>query len=146
MPMKIKDPECYWDPMQPNVYENQNVIEYSRWPCGVQNASLSWDQQAMGDWVEGSRGAGSTGHEQKQRGGTCLLPAHLMRTAKPRSRSAGWKAAAKVGAFVSSSRGEDDPHDPLIISWLTFWLAAPEMYTFPRIFAPRQHNPNPLPS
>lgn len=45
-------------------------------------------------------------------------------------------------AFVSSSRREDDSHDPLIISWLTFpW----DVHVFPEFLAPRQHNPNPLP-
>lgn len=49
-------------------------------------------------------------------------------------------------AFVSSSRGEDDSHDPLIISWLTFWLTFPwDIHVFPEFLAPRQGNPNPLP-
>lgn len=92
-----------------------------------------------GWWIterKGRRRAGSTGHEQKQRGGMCLLPTHL--------RSPHWPSV--IQHRMERTHQSQHRHcsflqrrwwscDPLIIRWLNFWHTfSLWCICFPRIF------------
>lgn len=102
-------------------------------------------------WIterKGRRRAGSTGHEQKQRGGMCLLRTHL--------RSPHWPSV--IQHRMERTHQSQHRHcsflqrrwrscDPLIINGWTFGTPSPcDVYVFPESLASRQNNSKSLAS
>lgn len=89
-------------------------------------------------WIterKGRRRAGSTGHEQKQRGGMCLLPTHLRSPHWPQLYNIEWKGHIKVStAIVPSFRGDDGPVTPYSSDGWTSGTFSLWCICFPRIF------------